>query len=192
MEGLKMISLRNVKLTDSLPDVIASQPWAQAMSAAWERQVRRIVDLAERARMYAAVDVMPHAVLDLMAHDLKVPQYRETYHIDTKRTLIKAALTYWRKAGTKAAVEQLCRDIFGDATVYEWHEYDGQPGYFRVSTTNPNVTPATVDEFRAAVEAIKRLSAWLEAVELLANIPSHITYEAFVLHTATKIGLTTR
>lgn len=187
-----MIKLRDAKLSDGLPSVIFEQPWAKAMDAAWQKQLKRIVDLAERARVYAAVDIMPDKVLDIMAFDLKVPQYRESYYIETKRTLIKAALTYWSKAGTKAAVEQLCRDIFGDATVYEWHEYNGESGYFRVSTANPDVTVETVDEFRRAVESIKKLSAWLEAVELIVEVPALVVYEAHVLHTTTKIGLTTK
>ena len=187
-----MISLRDAKLSDGLPSVIFEQPWAKAMEAAYQKQLRRIVDLAERARMYAAVDILPELALDIMAQDLKVPQYRQTYYIETKRTLIKAALTYWSKAGTKDAVEQLCKDIFGDATVYDWYEYDGKPGYFRVTTLSSGVTIETVDEFRQAVESIKKLSAWLDTVELLVTIPEWTIYEAFILHTATKIGFTTK
>lgn len=181
-----MIELRDARLTDSLPAIVGSQPWAKAMTTAVQMQFRRLIDLADRVQLYAAVPQMPDKVLDIMAHDLCVPEYLESFEIGVKRALIQGALTYWSKAGTKAAVEHLCRDIFGDATVIEWYEYDGNPGYFKVTTTNPTITVENVYHFRRAVESIKRLSAWLEKVELLLSIPSIQQNYGFTVHVATK------
>ncbi len=38
--------------------------------------------------------------------------------------------------GTPYAVEQVIQTYFGDGEVSEWFEYGGQPGMFKVVTTN--------------------------------------------------------
>ena len=98
-------------------------------------------------------------------------------------------MTYWSQAGTKAAVESLCCDIFGDATVSEWYEYGGKAGYFKVTTTNSAVTEQNVAEFRAAVEAVKRLSAWLEGVELVLSTPDFVAAVGFTVQICDSLHL---
>ena len=117
-----MIKLYDATLANALPEVLSEQPWGRGFAAAVQRQQRQLLNLARRISLYAAVDDMPEAVLDVMAADLRVPRYLVSYPLATKRTLIRGALTYWSQAGTKAAVESLCCDIFGDATVSEWYE----------------------------------------------------------------------
>lgn len=162
-----MIKLKDALLTDGLPDIIAQEPWAVAMAYAVRNQVRKILERAEVARLYAAVDIEPEHVLDLMAYDLRVQSYRQDYDIKIKRALIKTALNRWSKAGTKAAVEDLCQKIFGDASILEWYEYGGRPHYFKVTCTNAAITEADINDFKKAVESIKRLSSWLDNIELL-------------------------
>ena len=72
-----MIKLKDALLTDGLPDIIAQEPWAVAMAYAVRNQVRKILERAEVARLYAAVDREPEHVLDLMAYDLRVQSYRQ-------------------------------------------------------------------------------------------------------------------
>lgn len=180
-----MIDIRDALLTDSLPEIISTQPWAKAMAAAVRIQVQQLLDLANRAQLYAAVREMPSNILDVMAYDLRVPEYSDSYEITVKRALVKGALTYWSKAGTKAAVEEICGDIFGDATVVEWFQYGADPGYFKVSTTNPSITDENVQEFRRVVETVKRLSAWLDRVELVLSTPNMEQKYGFAVHVST-------
>lgn len=185
-----MIRLYDALLTDGMPEIIGWQPWAKAMAVAVRNQMRKTMGYADRLQLYAAVDTMPGQLLDVMAADLQVPEYSQSYSLAVKRSLIKGAMTYWSKAGTKAAVESLCRDIFGDAEVTEWFEYGGDPGYFKVSTTNPAITEANVSEFKAAVEAIKRLSAWLDGVELILSMPNMSQHYGFFIQVLDKVTMT--
>lgn len=184
-----MIKLEDALLTDSIPEVIGRQPWAQAIAKAVRKQMRRLIGYADRTTLYAAIDNLPDGVLDIMAADLRVPQYSDSYSIAIKRSLIKGASSYWSQAGTRAAVESLCRDIFGDAVVSEWYEYGGEPGYFKVSTTNPAITEENVSEFKAAVEAVKRLSAWIDTVELILSAPGMTQVTGFYISTADTVRL---
>lgn len=181
-----MIKLQDALITDGLPEIIASETWAQAMAQAVRTEMRKILEYAQNCRLYAAVDSVPEKVVDLMAFDLRVHEYKESYPLATKRALVKVALQRWSKAGTKKAVEDLCSNIFGDAHVLEWYEYDGRPHYFKVSCTNPAITEKDLTDFKRAVESIKRLSSWLDGVELILQVETMPLYTAFSLYVTTK------
>lgn len=181
-----MISLYNASILDGLPAIIKEQVWAQAMSKAVQKEIRKILDYAKIAPLYAAIDMQKEQVLDLMAIDLKVHEYSQKFEITKKRSLIKESLARWSKAGTKYAVEELCTKIFGDSHITEWYEYEGRPHYFKVTCTNSQVTEKDIDAFKKAVESIKRLSAWLDGVELILHVETMPLYTAFSLYVTTK------
>lgn len=161
-----MINLKNAQITDSLPSIIANQPWAKAVSYATSQMFRRIIEMAEASRTFTRVDELDHNVLDVLATDLRVSNYKQTYPLDLKRKLVKFALQYWATAGTKAATEEVVRTIFGDASISEWFEYGGEPGYFKIAITDTTLTDADVLEFKRVAENVKRLSAWLDKIVL--------------------------
>lgn len=161
-----MINLKNAQITDSLPSIVANQPWAKAVSYATSQMFKRILEIAEASLTFSRVDELDHAVLDVLATDLRVSNYKQTYPLDLKRKLVKFALQYWATAGTKAATEEVVRTIFGDASISEWFEYGGEPGYFKIAITDTTLTDADVLEFKRVAENVKRLSAWLDKIVL--------------------------
>lgn len=185
-----MIKLYDAKLIDSIPRIMAEQPWSRAISKAVEKQHKRIIVFADRVMLYANIDNLSSELLDIIAVEMKVQAYSESYNISLKRTLIKGAITYWSKAGTKKAVADICTDIFGDAEVQEWFDYGGTAGYFKVSTANPSITEDNVNDFKVAIESVKRCSAWLETVELVLSTEAWTSYTGFAVHTADTVILT--
>ena len=66
--------------------------------------------------------------------------------------------------GTPAAVENVCSIIFGNAKVTEWFEYNGNPGYFRVSTLG---SLQSEEDYKRVIEVIntyKNTRSWLEGL----------------------------
>lgn len=181
-----MIKLEDALITDGLPAIISEEIWAQAMAKAVRSEMRKILEYAKTARLYAAVDLEPEDVIDLMAKDLQVQEYDQSFDIYTKRALVKIALQRWSKAGTKSAVEELCSKIFGDASVLEWYEYEGRPYYFKVICTNPAINEGHIKAFKKAIESIKRLSAWLDNIELLLEVEPLSLVEGFSLYSVAK------
>lgn len=179
-----MIKLRDAAITDGLPDVAAKEPWCVALGYAMQRQIQKILYYADLAHTYSAVDSLPDRLLDILAAELRTPQYSESYPLETKRSMVKGTLAYYATAGTKAALEAVCRDIFGSAEALEWYEYGGTPGYFRIQTDNPSVTDENVREFIAVAEGVKRLSAWLDGIELVLTARQEI-FAGSILHTGT-------
>lgn len=164
-----MIELSNARLIDSLPTVIAKEPWAQAMSAAVNKQIAKIVTASKKAMIYADIYNASEQILDVLATEMQIPEYSSDYNIDIKRSLVLDGLSYWSKAGTVQATEDILKSVFEDANISEWFDYSGKPGCFKITTTNPNITEQNVSDFKAAAERVKRLSAWLDGVELMLS-----------------------
>lgn len=187
-----MIRLQDALVTDSLPDIIGKQPWAKAMAKAINIQMAQLITYAQRAQLYAAVNTVPEDILDAMALDIGAPGYSYDYPVETKRALVKTSLSYWEKAGTKAAVEDLCREIFGDAQIVEWFDYAdeaAEPFHFKVVTSSPTVTEATTSKFRDAINGVKRLSAWLDTIELAPSALNYSQYYGAAVSDTTKIHI---
>ena len=167
-----MISLKNSRITDGLPRIVAADPKIMAMSAAIGRQTEKLIEMAGSIAVYSSIDAAPERALDLLAMELRVPMYTvDRYTVDQKRSLVKSALSYWAAAGSGQAVEDICTQIFGDAEIVEWFEASGRTvGTFRISTSNPNITEDNLGEFRKTVEAVKRLSAHLDQIDLQLSI----------------------
>lgn len=182
-----MIDLYNASVLDGLPDIIKDQIWAQAMAKAAKKNKQYILDKARVLPLFAAVDIQPEFILDQMALDLRVHEYSQNFYIEKKRELIKTSLSRWSKAGTKAAVEDLCSKIFGDAHVLEWYEYNGRPYFFKVTCNNTQITDKDVDAFKKAINSIKRLSAWLDNIELIMNVETFNIYGNFNVYDTTQV-----
>lgn len=185
-----MITLREAKLTDALPQIIAKEPWAQAMAYAVNNQVERLIRYADSVMVSASVDTMPDNILDVLAVELRLPHYDQSYTAAVKRELIKGGLVYWATTGTPESLTDILENIFGDAEIEEWFEYNGAPGYFRIRTLNPNVTGSTLAQFEKTTHDVKRLSAWLEEVIVDMAIPNMVVANGFALYDHTDIELT--
>lgn len=159
-----MIKIQDAEMIHSLPPIIANQPWAKAMSYAVSQMFKRILIMAEATLTFSKVERLDHNVLDILATDLRVSNYKQSYSLALKRKLVKFALQYWATAGTKAATEEIVQSIFEDATITEWFEYGGTPGCFKIITKDTALTDADILEFKRVAENVKRLSAWLDKI----------------------------
>lgn len=159
-----MTDLRNAQLTDLLPKSVADQQWVQSVSDAWHDLVFLILDFADNAKVYTGIDQASDELLDILATQFRAPRYRQDYDIETKRRLVKASLPYYMTVGTKAAVEDVMRDLYGDATVREWFEYNGTPGCFRIKIKADG--PIDIEEMLDILSHVKRASAHLDMLQL--------------------------
>lgn len=180
-----MIKLSDAMATDVLPPVLSAQAWAQAYAWALHRQTRRLLALCDTLAIWSAPEKLTAQMCDVLALELRTPQYDAGLPLATKRALIRNTLGYYMMAGTKGAITRITSDVFGNADVQEWFEYDGEPGYFKVTTDDPGVSDANVDEFKRVAESVKRLSAHLEKVELTLTAEMLWQYVGAAAHIAT-------
>lgn len=185
-----MIQLKDAKLTDGLPQIIASEPWAQAMAYAVNRQMQQLITYAAGTLVSVSVDTMPSGILDILAIELRIPYYDSTDSIAVKRELIKGAIPYWATAGSVDSLTKILVDIFGDAVIEEWFEYSGTAQHFRIRTSNPNVTGAVLTRFQAVARDSKRLSAYLDQVIVDLSLPNMAFIEGFLIEDFSETTLT--
>lgn len=180
-----MIKLYDALITQSLPDILGEQPWCIALAKVIRKQIRKTMLAGEKSRTYSAIDQGDHKVLDVLAAEMRTPGYSESFSLQVKRSLVKGTLAYYSHAGTAEALKVVCAEIFGDAAVLEWYEYNGRPGYFKITTNSPSVTDNTINEFIKTAERVKRLSAKLDGIEVVLSAKQEI-FVAAVLHTGTR------
>lgn len=110
------------------------------------------------------IDELSEAELDALAWELNILWYDSGADIGVKRELIKNSDKVYRYLGTKWAVENVITTYFGEGYIEEWFEYGGEPGRFRVYSTNPTLTQERLTEFLNLLNKVKRASAKLDGV----------------------------
>lgn len=186
-----MIELRSATLLDGIPRALSAQPWVQAVSYAFARQMARVLDALPATHSWTALDGAPDAVLDNLAVELHARGYEQTLSAARKRDIIRNAFDYWAHAGTVASVEDVLYSTFGaQSRIEDWYMYDGgQPGYFRITTNDPSIAGDALTRFKQLAEDVKRLSAWLDSVNVNAVLPLTRVYLAAFLARASRADL---
>lgn len=159
-----MTDLRDARLTDVLPKAVANQQEVKSLSDAWHDLTVLILDFADNAKIYTAIDGASDELLDILAVQFRTPRYRQDYSIETKRRMVKSSLPYYMTVGTKAAVEDVMREMYGKAYVREWFEYNGTPGCFQIKIDAEK--PIDIEELLDILHHVKRTSAHLDTLQL--------------------------
>lgn len=73
-----MINLRDARITDGLPRIVAEQPWAQVLSAVYGELQDRMFEYLDTGMTFSEVDTCDEGVLDQMAVYLKIEWYDST------------------------------------------------------------------------------------------------------------------
>ena len=185
-----MILLKDASILDGVPRIIAGQTQAKAIAYAFSRQMAQVLGSLDATRTWTDMDGVPESVLDILAVELHVQEYSQSFPITRKRALVKGAFDYWAHAGSVDSVTRVLDTTFGgDAQLQAWYEYGGEPGYFRISTDSPLLDEDALQSFIRMANAIKRLSAWLEAVNVNLTMPASKVYQGAVLERHAIVSL---
>ena len=147
-----MINLRDARITDGLPRIVAEQPWAQVLSAVYGELQDRMFEYLDTGMTFSEVDTCDEGVLDQMAVYLKIEWYDSTADVETKRRIVRTAIEIQRYAGTVKAVREQASAVYPDSEVEEWFDYGGTPGFWRL---NVNITEAA-----AQYHTIRERTCW--------------------------------
>ena len=128
---------------------------ATALAALWQK--------VGIPNLYAHIDELPEAVLDILARDFKVDWYDYNYSLRTKRALIKSAIYVHKHMGTVSAVEQALSDVWPPSSVEEWFQYGGAPYHFRIILeAQSDEKPINVDSALSVVHFYKPVRSHLQ------------------------------
>lgn len=161
-----MINLRDARITDGLPQIVAAQPWAQVLSAVYGELQDRMFGYLDKGTTFSEVDTCDEGVLDQMAVYLKIEWYDSATDIETKRKLVRTAIEIQRYAGTVKAVREQVETIYKKARIEEWFSYGGTPGFWKlyVDITDDREVYHTAEEMEKLLGHTKRCTAHLEHI----------------------------
>lgn len=175
-----MINLRDARITDGLPRIVAEQPWAQVLSAVYGELQDRMFEYLDTGMTFSEVDTCDEGVLDQMAIYLKIEWYDSAADIETKRKLVRTAIEIQRYAGTVKAVREQVETIYKKARIEEWFSYGGTPGFWKlyVDITDDQETYHTAAEMEKLLGYTKRCTAHLE--HIIYTIEPHERSPAYI------------
>ena len=81
---------------------------------------------------------------------------------EKKRELINESIDWHRHKGTRYAVDQMLKIVFGQGRVTEWYEYGGEPYFFRILFEGRDQRQRSGIESKEAVYAVKNVRSWLD------------------------------
>lgn len=177
------MKLSDIEFLRLLPSFMREDMAIIGLSKGIDNLVPGLDDSMRLLTTWNHIDELQEAELDDLAVELNVLWYDKSASIYTKRDLIKNCMEVYRHLGTKWAVESVTKSYFGDAYIQEWFEYDGEPGRFRVYSTNPSLSISNdkIDEFMNLLEKVKRASSLLDGiyVSLTGQMP---LYAGMAIH----------
>ncbi|MBU5438281.1 phage tail protein I [Tissierella sp. MSJ-40] len=173
-------TIYGIDLTRMLPPSLKNDEDMLALARVIGDELQKTSRMAQLNIIYARIDELDEAVLDILAYDLHVDWYDYSYPIEAKRALIKDSVKVHKRLGTKFAVETALGNLHPNSRIEEWFQYGGEPFSFRVilDTTRSRIG-AGYFEIKKAVDSYKRLSAHMDdviyqcTVTLVLGIETH-------------------
>ncbi len=169
-----MMNLSNLDFIKLLPQFMREDTAAQGLSNAINRLIPGLADSTMNLSTWDRIDHLSEAELDYLAWELNILWYEQNASVDIKRELVKSSDIVNQRLGTKWAVEYIIQTYFGAGTIEEWFEYNGDPGHFRVLSSNPSLSNDRLAEFLSLLEKVKRASAKLD--EIIISNTGESTY----------------
>lgn len=161
MSGMKLSDLEFIRL---LPQFMRDDDANKGLAAGIDKIVPSLAASIEKLSTWDHIDVLSEEELNELAWELNILWYDSGAPVDVKRDVIKNSDKVYRYLGTKWAVESVIQSYFDDGYIREWFEYEGEPGRFRVFTTDPSMTEERLGEFLNLLGRVKRASAKLDGI----------------------------
>lgn len=172
----------DIDFTRALPLPLKNDENMLTLGRVIARELQENIRLARLSIIYARIDDLEEEVLDVLANDLHVDWYEDSYPIEAKREVIKNSVKVHKRLGTKYAVETALGSVFPYSEVEEWFEYGGTHHRFRIVLDMTKAkAPADYFQIVSTAKFYKRLTAHLDEViyQTSAIIEIGITADAY-------------
>ena len=171
--GMKLSTLDFIRL---LPQWMRDDPAVRGLAAGINEIIPQLAESLGHLPTWDQIDRLTEAELDDLAWELNILWYDYGADISAKRDVVKNSDKVYQRLGTKWAVESVIASYFEDGHIKDWFEYGGEPGRFRVHSTDPGITGDKLASFLNLLYKVKRASAKLEAIELDMESTGGIVY----------------
>lgn len=155
-----MATIKDIRLSDLLPDSINTDATMLACAEAADMECARILSDLPVPAFLSRVDTLEEPLLSLLAKQFRVLFWADSLPVAKKRSLIRKALIWRMHHGTVYCVEDALAALYGNGSVLQWFEYNGTPGTFRieVEVTEQGLDESLYTQIEQVVDATKRHS----------------------------------
>ncbi|GHU42158.1 hypothetical protein FACS1894111_05610 [Clostridia bacterium] len=155
----------DIDFTRALPEPLKNDTAMLALGRAIAGELQENIRLSRLAIIYARLDELDEQLLDILARDLHVDWYEDTYPVQAKRQVIKDSVKVHKRLGTKYAMTTALGSVFPHTEVQEWYEYGGTHHRFRIILDFTNAkAPADIFQVIRTQKFYKRLTAHLDEI----------------------------
>ena len=160
------MQLFDIEFVKLLPQFMRSDKTVQGLAKGTDEIIKALAAASKTLSTWDKVGDMGEAELDAMAKELNILWYDDMAPIDVKRELVLNSDKVYQHLGTKWAVENVINTYFGEGHITEWFEYEGEPGHFKVLSSNPTITNEKLNQFLNILNKVKRASAILDGIQI--------------------------
>lgn len=142
----------------------------KAFMYACDQQIKKLLERAEKIKVWCAVESVDEKYLDHMAADCRALFYNSGLPSEVKRQLIENSQYWYMKLGTSAAMEEMINIVFrnNDTSIEEWTTYAGEKFHFRIATSSA-VTTVEISEFLKYINEVKNARSIFDNLTLQSN-----------------------
>lgn len=163
------MDINNMDFIKLLPLFMRDDPADIGLSKAVDKITEMLAEKGMLCSTWDKIDSMLGPELDMLAEELNISWYDKTAALDVKRKIIKDSDIVHSKLGTNWAALRVIETYFGEGNIVDWYEYGGEPYHFKVQTINQSILNAKAEAFMKILNAVKRKSAVLDSIELIAE-----------------------
>lgn len=171
-----MIKIQNASILDILPHTFLTDE-GRALAAAIQRLTAEFYTLISALLFWGDLENASTVVLDALARELDCPFYSDDLSDDQKRSMIAAAFEYNNRIGTVSSITGLLAGAFGNGTVTEWSEYNGDPYHFRAEVFSAAERAVTINGYellQSKVDDVKPKRAKLDGVTITRGVDNNM------------------
>lgn len=136
----------------------------ECLAYAFDRQVKKICDLAKKVTIWSDMDNANPRYYDYMAASIKAPYYKSGYDDQRKLDLLKSTVLSNQYAGTKKSVDNTLSAVYKDEEFVQWFKYNGKPYHFKIKLTD-RMESDTLDNIVEILKKVKAIRSKMDAVE---------------------------
>ena len=155
--------INEAKMIDIVPNSISHDATIRGLCSAADVIMHRLETEMPKANLFENLELFAEKDLDAIAEAEEIPWYDTSYDRQVKIGIIHDYEKFAMIIGTKAAVEGVTTNVFGDSEVEEWYEYGGQQYGFKIHTQSL-LTPNMNEIFTRVIDHVKNMRAGLESI----------------------------
>lgn len=158
------MNTKNIDLQKLMPYFMREDEAVKTLADKISQMLVDAMATVDAQTVYGYEDELSEEQCDELAWEWDIDWYDYNLTLEEKRATVKSAVKIKRHRGTKGAVLELLRSVYGSGELLEWFEYDGEPYHFKLRTDETR-TPETEAIFTRRINQVKNVRSVLDAVE---------------------------